>query len=122
MTRNFIRRSSAPERGTTMLEYGLTDRAGDSVVLQLKGELAGELHADRLERVLEAPFLDDEVRVIRVDLSPLSFLDNHGVATLLVLHEESGRRGKRFKVERAEGQVLEKLALTGVLRVLQEGG
>ena len=60
--------------------------------------------------------------VIRVDLAPLSFLDNHGVATLLALAKESERRGKRFRMERPEGQVLEKLEVTGVLKVLREGG
>jgi len=60
--------------------------------------------------------------VIRVDLAPLSFLDNHGVATLRGLAKESERRGKRFRVERPEGQVLEKLEVTGVLKVLQGGG
>ena len=104
-----------------MLDYEVTERAGDSVVLQLRGELAGRLWTEQLRRALEEHYVDDGVTLIRVDLSPVAFMDNHGVATLLALFKESERRGKRFRVERPEGQVLEKLVVTGVLKVLQEG-
>lgn len=55
-------------------------------------------------------------------MSLVSFLDNHGVATLLALYKESERRGKSFRVEGPQGQVVEKLLVTGVLKVLREGG
>ena len=105
-----------------MLDYEVTERTVESVVIQLRGELAGQLWTERLREALEEHYVDDGVRVIRVDLSPVRFMDNHGVATLLALLRESERRGKRFRVERPDGQVLEKLTVTGVLGVLQEGG
>ena len=104
-----------------MLDYEVTHRAGDTVVLRLHGELAGRIWTEHLRAALEEHYIDDGVRRIRVDLSPVAFMDNHGVATLLTLLQESERRGKRFRVERPEGQVLEKLVVTGVLKVLQEG-
>jgi anti-anti-sigma factor len=104
-----------------MLDYEVTERAGDFVVLELRGELAGRVWTDQLRRALEDHFVDDGVRLIRVDLSPVDFMDNHGVATLLALLKESEGRGKRFRIERPKGQVLEKLVVTGVLKVLQEG-
>jgi anti-anti-sigma factor len=104
-----------------MVDYEVTERTGDFVVIQLRGELAGRLWTEHVRDALEAHYVDDGVQVIRLDLSPVRFMDNHGVATLLALQKESRRRGKRFRVERPEGQVLEKLSVTGVLRVLQEG-
>ncbi len=104
-----------------MLQYRVALRDGDFVVLELDGDLSGRLWTDQLRSALETHFVDDDVRRIRVDLSPLRFLDNHGVATLLALFKESVSRGKRFVVERANGQVLEKLRVTGVLNVLAEG-
>jgi anti-anti-sigma factor len=104
-----------------MLDYEVTERAGDFVLLELRGELFGQFHTERLRRALEEHYVDDGVKLIRIDLSPVSFLDNHGIATLLALYKESERRGKRFRVEGARGQVMEKLSVTGVLRVLHEG-
>jgi len=104
-----------------MLEYEVKERRADFVVLELRGELAGQLHVDRIKEALEDHYVDDGVRTIRVDLSPVTFLDNHGVATLLTLYRESRDRGKVFVVEQPRGQVLEKLKVTGTLRVLREG-
>ncbi len=104
-----------------MLRFEVVKRDEDSVLLELRGELAGRLWTDQLKRALEDHFVDDGVRRIRVDLSPVSFMDNHGVATLLALMKESKARGKRFHVEQPDGQVVEKLKVTGVLRILQEG-
>ena len=97
------------------------ERQGDWVVLQLSGELAGRLMTDRLRETLEDHYVDDGVRVIKVDISPLSFMDSYGVATLVALLKESHERGKRFVVEGAAGQVREKLRVTGVLRILEVG-
>lgn len=101
-----------------MLQYHVAQRGDDFVVLELSGELSGHLWTEQLRQALEAHFVDDGVRRIRVDLSPVRFLDNHGVATLLALFKESVSRGKRFVVERADGQVRDKLEVTGVLDVL----
>jgi anti-anti-sigma factor len=105
-----------------MLEYEVVAKRGDFVLLQLRGELAGRFWTEQLRPELEAHFVDDGVSRIRVDLSPVTFMDNHGLATLLSLYKESERRGKRFLVERPDGQVLEKLTVTGLLKVLNEGG
>ena len=104
-----------------MVHYQVLDKAGDTVLLQLSGELAHEFRTEQLRRGLEEHFVDDGVKVIRVDLSPVSFMDSYGVATLVSLLKESQERGKRFVIEGAQGQVREKLGVTGVLKVLQRG-
>lgn len=102
-----------------MVEYKVIDKQGDYVLLQLRGELAGQLWTESLRRALEEHFVDDGVRRIRVDLSPVTFLDNYGVATLVALQKESRERGKQFLIEGSDGQAYEKLRVTGVLRILQ---
>ena len=104
-----------------MVQYEVAERRGDFVRLALRGELAGRLWTEHLQAALEDHFVDDGVKRILVDLAGLSFMDNYGVATLVALHRESQGRGKRFLVERPQGQVEEKLKVTGVLKILQEG-
>jgi len=64
-----------------VIDYRVLERSEDFVILQLRGELAGQLWTDRLKRALEEHYVDDGVRRIRVDVSPVTFLDNFGVAT-----------------------------------------
>ena len=104
-----------------VVEYEIAERSGDDVLLRLRGELAGQSWTERLRGALEDHYVDDGVRRIRLDVSELTFLDNFGVATLVALRRESHERGKSFVVEKPTGQVLEKLRLTGVLRILQGG-
>lgn len=112
---------SRPEGGgwKGMIEWEIVERDQDYVVLRLRGELSGQMWTDALEEALEVHFVDDGVKVIRIDLSRVSFLDNYGVATLVSLHRQSSERGKRFLVENAKGQVREKLDVTGISKVLQ---
>lgn len=105
-----------------MVQFRIADRTEDTVHLQLSGELAHHFRTEQLRRALEEHFVDDGVKVIRVDLSPVTFMDSYGVATLVSLLKESQERGKRLVVEGAKGQVQEKLGVTGVLKVLQKGG
>ena len=104
-----------------MIQYRITESAGDAVLLQVSGELAHHFSTEQLRRALEDHFVDDGVKLIRVDLSPVTFMDSYGVATLVSLLKESQERGKRFVIEGAQGQVREKLGVTGVLKVLQKG-
>lgn len=107
---------------TRPLSVQVLERQDDHVVLRLEGELAGRLWTEVIEEFLEEHYVDDGVRRIRVDLAPVSFIDNYGVATLIALYKASLERGKLFLVEGAQGQALEKLETTGVRRVLEEGG
>jgi anti-anti-sigma factor len=104
------------------LKVRVVERQDDHVVLRLEGELAGRLWTEVIQEFLEEHYVDDGVRRIRVDLAPVSFIDNYGVATLIALYKASVERGKRFSVEGAQGQVLEKLDTTGVRTVLEGGG
>ena len=104
-----------------MVQYRIAERAEDSVLLQLSGELANHFWTDHIRQLLKDPFAEEDVQTIRVDLSAVSFLDSYGVATLVSLLKESQDRGKAFVIEGAQGQVLEKLGVTGVLKVLQKG-
>jgi anti-anti-sigma factor len=104
-----------------MFACRVIERDRDYVIVQLDGEFAGERLTENVRETLEEHYVDDGVRRIRVDLQPLQFIDLEGVAALLSLRRESKERGKRFTVERAQGQVREKLAVTGVLDLLERG-
>jgi len=104
-----------------MLEYEVIEREGDRVVLQLRGELSARLMTDLIKQALEEHYVDDGVRVIETDISPVPFMDSYGVATLVALLKESHERGKRFVVRGAAGQPREKLRVTGVLGILEQG-
>jgi anti-anti-sigma factor len=105
-----------------MVEYTVASKEGAEVVLQLRGELAGQPWTESLRRALEEHYVDDGVKIIRLELSPLTFLDNFGVATLVALRKESDARGKVLLVEGARGQVHDKLRVTGLLKILGREG
>jgi anti-anti-sigma factor len=107
--------------GCPGIEYRVVGRSGDGVVVQLVGELTGAGHAARLREALEEQFVDDGVRVITIDASTITFVDNHGVAALLELRRESERKGKRLLVQGSDRQVRDKLRVTGVLNLLEGG-
>ena len=101
-----------------MIEYEVGDRAKDYVVLKLRGELVGDVPVDRLHDALEDHYVDDGVRRIKIDLSEVDHINLEGVGMLLDLWRESRRQQKSFAVECPAEQVREKLAVTGVLRLL----
>jgi anti-anti-sigma factor len=103
-----------------VLDYEVTERTGDEARIRLHGELSGDVPVERLKKDLEHHFVNDGVRVIRVDLSDVEMIDLEGVSTLLVLWRESEKRDKRLVVVGASGQVREKIALTGLTRLLED--
>ena len=104
--------------GSHVIDYEVAEKSGDYVVLRIRGELLGDLPARRLHEVLEEHYVDDGVRIIRVDLSEVDRISLEGVAILVDLWRESHRRNKVFQAEHAQDVVREKLATTGVLRLL----
>ena len=103
-----------------MVDYEVLDREGDHAFLVLRGELVGDVSSDHVKRELERHYVDDGVRTIRVDLADLDFINLDGIRILLELRAESIHRGKRFVVQDAQGQVREKLRVTGLLDPLSE--
>jgi anti-anti-sigma factor len=101
-----------------MLHYEVIRVAPDRVSLLLRGELVEDVTAERLESDLERHYVDDGVRTIQVDLGEVEAISLEGVATLVELWRASRRRGKELVVVGAEGQVREKLLVTGLLAPL----
>jgi anti-anti-sigma regulatory factor len=101
-----------------VIDFEVAEKSSDYVVLRLRGELLGDVPVRRLHDILEDHYVDDGVALIRVDLSEVERISLEGVAVLVDLWRESQRRGKRFQAENARGVVREKLATTGVLRLL----
>jgi anti-anti-sigma regulatory factor len=104
---------SPPGKGARLAEYEVSDREGDRVTLRLHGDLVGEESVDHFKESLERHYVDDGVKLIRVELSDLDTINLEGVAVLLQLYQESLARGKRFLAEGATGQVRDKLEITG---------
>jgi anti-anti-sigma factor len=100
----------------------MVERQGEHALLRLEGDLSGRLWTDMIREHLEDHYVDDGVRLIQLDVAPVGFIDNYGVATLIALYKESRDRGKRFSVVGAQGQVQEKLRTTGVLKMLEGSG
>ena len=101
-----------------MIEYEVAEKTDDFVILRIRGELLGDLPVQRLHDALEDHYVDDGVRVIKADLSDVNRISLEGVAVLVDLWRESNRRHKRFQVENATPAVRDKLATTGVVRLL----
>ena len=102
-----------------MIEYEVVERAGDYVILQLRGELVADVSAEEVRHALEEHYVDDGVRVIRVDLDEVTYITMEGIQVLLALWRESRDRGKRFQAERAGGQVAHRLRVAGVSKLLE---
>jgi anti-anti-sigma factor len=105
-----------------MIEYEVIQREGDDVVLQLRGELTGDVSSDEVKETLEEHYVDDGVRRIRVDLGPVSYITLEGIQILLSLWRESKERGKEFQAEGATGQVSARLRVAGVTTLLDPDG
>jgi anti-anti-sigma factor len=104
-----------------MVDYRVLDRTGDYVVIELRGELLDDASMDRVKESLEDHYVDDGVRLIRVDLSDVSYITLEGIQMLIGLWKESRERGKEFRAESAQGQVYERLRIAGVTRLLDPG-
>lgn len=105
-----------------MVEYRIAERAADYVVLALRGDLAGGEPLARLHDMLEEHYVDNGVKLIRVDLREVPRITLEGIATLLALWKESLSRGKRFRVDNPQDQVATRMRETGVLGVLTGQG
>jgi anti-anti-sigma factor len=107
--------------GEPRIEYEVVERKGDHVLVRLRGELSGRVWTDRIGEALDEHFVDDGVKRIRLDISPVTFMDSYGIATLVALAKESRAKGKRLFIEGATGQAREKLVVSGLLTYFQEG-
>jgi anti-anti-sigma factor len=101
-----------------VVRYEVVERTDDYVVLKITGDLTADFQVARLHEILEEHYVDDGVRVIRVNMEGVSFLSLEGVAMVVDLFREASARGKRFVVEGVQDQPRSKLALTGVLRMV----
>ena len=93
-------------------------RGRDFVVVGLFGDLSGDLPAGDVERNLDRA-VDEGTRRVRLDLAGVDAIDLEGIGVLIHLLREYARRGRDFSVERARGQVEDKLRTTGALRYLE---
>jgi anti-anti-sigma factor len=102
-----------------LVDYEITDRTGDEASIILKGELSSDVPSEQLKKALERHFIDDGVRVLRVDLSGLDWIDLEGIGVLLALWREARDRETRFVVTGASGQVKGRLEITGLKGLLE---
>jgi anti-anti-sigma factor len=116
--RPMLRRAARPWWGRLMVEHRVRDRAADYVVIEMRGELLDDASIDRVRESLEDHYVDDGVRLIRVDLSEVTYITLEGIQMLIGLWRESRERGKQFRAENARGQVSERLRIAGITRLL----
>jgi anti-anti-sigma factor len=65
-------------------------------------------------REIKQALADDDIREIVVNLAKTRFMDSTGIAVLLAGRREAGQHQVGYRVEAAQGIVLEVLRLTGV--------
>jgi anti-anti-sigma factor len=103
------------------LAFGVWDEDAVQIVMELHGELTGPWQTRQLKAAVEQHFDDDAVREVLVNVRDLGFMDNDGVAALVALLMVCRQHGMGFRVTGADGQIRDKLRVTGVLRVLEQG-
>jgi anti-anti-sigma factor len=75
--------------------FEITERAdGQTCVLSIVGELDLSRIAELTRRVQEK--LDQNITVLRVDLSDLTFMDSSGLRELIDLYDRSRQEGWKF--------------------------
>jgi anti-anti-sigma factor len=104
-----------------VLRYEVIERHDDYVVLELRGELTQEVPVERLHETLKQHYVDDGVRLIRIELAGVDRIDLDGAGVLLALWREASRQGKRLVAENPQASVRSKLTIMGVLRLLEKG-
>jgi anti-sigma B factor antagonist len=104
------------------VDLSVTASAADGVAtISADGEI-DLLTGPLLLREIKQALADDDIRQIVVNLAQTRFLDSTGVAVLLAGHREAGPHDVAFRVEAAQGIVLEVLRLTGVWDKLSGSG
>ncbi len=107
---------SEPEQPTRSVPGELKiaeQREEDGVLLTLQGEL-DLASAPRLEEQLKSAE-QSGVRLVRIDLSGLTFMDSTGMRTLLLAQRRSQELGHQLTLRRGPHQVQRVFELTGSL-------
>jgi anti-anti-sigma factor len=96
------------------VDLSVTTASADGVtVIRVDGEidlLSGPLLAREIEKALAV----SDIREIVVNLAQTRFLDSTGIAVLLAGRREAAHNGVEYRVEAAQGIVLEVLQMTAV--------
>jgi anti-sigma B factor antagonist len=93
-----------------------TERDGDTYVVRLLGEL--DLSGcDRLEGEL-ARAEETDASTILLDIDSLTFIDSHGLRTVLKAAKQSEQGTNRLRVTRGAGHVADLLRLTALDQTL----
>jgi len=108
-----------PPPGPNTLTCEAAGRGTPDVVFRLEGMLSSDLASHRFERAVESQGWSKVVRRIHLDLRAMRAIDLEGVAVLVRLFREAGRRGKSLTVEGASGAVRRRLQTTGLLRIME---
>ncbi len=108
-----------PPPGPNTLSFETTGGGAPDVVFRLEGTLSNDGASHRFERAVEAQWWNRVVRRIHIDLRTVRAIDLEGVAVLVRLFREAGRRGKAFTVEGSSGPARRRLLTTGVLRIME---
>jgi anti-anti-sigma factor len=102
-----------------LLDYEVTERTGQEASILLRGELSDDVPSDHLKKELEHHFIDDGIQALRVDLSEVNSVDLEGIGVLLALWREARDHHKRLVIDGASGQVRDKLAVTGLMALIE---
>ena len=108
-----------PPPGPNTLTCDAAGVGTPDVVFRLGGTLSNDFASHRFERAVEEEWWNRVVRRIHLDLRAMRAIDLEGVAVLVRLFREAGRRGKSLTIEGSSGSVRRRLQTTGVLRIME---
>lgn len=96
------------------MDLSVTTQTADGVAtIRVYGEV-DLVSGPRVAREIKQATADDSVSEVVVNLAGTRFLDSTGIAVLLAGRREADEHGVEYRVEAAQGIVLEVLTLTGV--------
>jgi anti-anti-sigma factor len=94
-------------------------RDGDRAVLVLRGELDPHT-APRLQDEIDRA-MEDDAKVVILDLAELGFIDSSGLRVIISAHKEAAERGGRLVLRSPSPTAKRLLDITGLLDHIEIG-
>ena len=92
-------------------------RDGDGLTARPIGELDHHAAGEVREKI-DTALLRQNIRVLRIDLSGLTFMDSSGLAVVLHLHRTCARSGREFSVRGTPPQPMRVFEAAGLPQVM----
>lgn len=97
------------------------DPNDERYVLRVAGELTASEPLTRLPATVERIIETGPPDVVEVNVRDVEMVDLEGIAALVKARQAAARRGVRFRVVDGQPRLRNRLEMTGLLHLLEEG-